>query len=858
MIKTTDVRVLNESFELISIIDIYESFIWTDRFNECGDFELYTKLDPALLNVIQIGYYLEIPESDRLMVVESVVLEDDHENGKVLTIKGRSLESILDRRVIWDPIVLENVGFGSLMKTILYACFIDPTDPTRKVDNFIFDEPVDADIEGIVIEGIQLFGENLYDVVTSLCQNYRVGYKITLTDENKLKFSLYKGLNRTYDQDENDVVIFSNDLDNLLSSNFAQSNDSLKTACLVLGEGDGSDKTKVEVNRNGSYSGLARREMSISESIATDGTTVTNDNYKLQLYQKGTEALSENDLNTTFDGEVDPTRLYSYEKDYFLGDLVQTVNSFSMETVSRVVEYIRSYASSGVNFYPTFAHDSTEQNTTYNVISYNVVSARKAVEDAERAYQAANSAQDDADRAQEAADAAQGSADEAKGAATQAKADAKAAHDAADAAQESADDALEKAEDAEAAAVNANTSANGALNSLATVESVIDTLSWISEHGVYQITDDTTNENGKLYFSIVATAVTSPDATKIKQYYEKGYQSYTFEGDGEQTAFDLSRTETSVTVTINGTATTAFTLSGKTITFNSTPAENSVIVVTSNSHVAYILTTDKQIVSSKTYYTLDATPSTDADDPASIGLYELMGIDEAVNNYIMSHLSLTDDGLYVLSDDSGYKVLISNSSVDILDPRGVKVFKIGAKVENDVNTPFRLGGDKAYIEYYDSNNDSVLDSLKIVGARITIGGLENTIESVIQTEITNREKMGSDIRQDVGTDINNLETEVKKNSTYRGQLGGYIDMQTDPNYTPYITIGETSSQTKVQITNEQINFISAGKTTATANGQMFDAPQGKFQVLKMQTTRGEGNLRWIARSNGHVTLKVVK
>ena len=37
-----EVLVLNTEFESVAIIDTFESLIWTDRYYEAGDFEIYT------------------------------------------------------------------------------------------------------------------------------------------------------------------------------------------------------------------------------------------------------------------------------------------------------------------------------------------------------------------------------------------------------------------------------------------------------------------------------------------------------------------------------------------------------------------------------------------------------------------------------------------------------------------------------------------------------------------------------------------------------------------------------------------------------------------------------------------------
>ena len=48
-----DIYVLNDNFERVGIIDGYTSIIWTIRYYEPGDFELYLAADNNILNLIQ-------------------------------------------------------------------------------------------------------------------------------------------------------------------------------------------------------------------------------------------------------------------------------------------------------------------------------------------------------------------------------------------------------------------------------------------------------------------------------------------------------------------------------------------------------------------------------------------------------------------------------------------------------------------------------------------------------------------------------------------------------------------------------------------------------------------------------------
>ena len=67
-----NVFVLDENLETIAIIDTYVSLIWTERYSEHGDFELYTFADPDIMSCIRANRYLRLNESNTVMIVESI------------------------------------------------------------------------------------------------------------------------------------------------------------------------------------------------------------------------------------------------------------------------------------------------------------------------------------------------------------------------------------------------------------------------------------------------------------------------------------------------------------------------------------------------------------------------------------------------------------------------------------------------------------------------------------------------------------------------------------------------------------------------------------------------------------------
>lgn len=355
-----ELLIMDSNFEGIETLDIFESLIWTDRYYEAGDFEIYMPASEKMINTLKEDLYLYNRESDHIMVIEDVQIDTDVEEGAHLTVTGRSLESLLERRIIWNQTTLSGSLQDGIQK-LLNENAINPSDPARAIPNLIFSASSDEAITSLSLNG-QYWGENLYETIQSICESAEIGWKIVLNDENQMVFSLYAGVDRSYNQTKNPYVIFSPGFDNLLNSNYVSSKKTLKTVTMITGEGEGTDKkfTVAECS-NGAGSGLGRRELytdgsSISQ---TDGeNTIPDNEYLSLLKQKGIEELAKNVRTESFEGEVTSGKTYTYGIDYFMGDIVQNVNEFNVQATSRVIEYVMSQDTGGTEMYPTFASHS--------------------------------------------------------------------------------------------------------------------------------------------------------------------------------------------------------------------------------------------------------------------------------------------------------------------------------------------------------------------------------------------------------------------------------------------------------------------------------------------------------------------
>lgn len=131
----------------------------------------------------------------------------------------------------------------------------------------------------------------------------------------------------------------------------------------------------------------------------------------------------------------------------------------------------------------------------------------------------------------------------------------------------------------------------------------------------------------------------------------------------------------------------------------------------------FVLTSDTQVTPGKTYWTRSGS-GTDADpyvytpvatpDASLISTYyEVSGVDTTMDDYITSHLALTDDGLFLLKDGSGYRLKLTDSGAYIIDIDGNDVNTMNA----DGNTIGRPNESRQILDYH---------SLKLVDKEETV------------------------------------------------------------------------------------------------------------------------------------------
>lgn len=361
-IQITVFQVDNNTFEALGDISQYTSLLWPDAYNGYAQFELWAPITPdnaALLkkkNIIWCG-------GENAAVIEIVKATVDDKGEKIYDIKGRTLEKYLTERMINGT--YSGSGHAStLMYDMVDKNAIHPSNANRKIPYLV--NAVDKQV-GNEISQYQKTGGALYDALYQMASESDIGFSVLFDSRNKrLVFEVRKGADRTQDNDEgNDPVVFSTELEDILSSEYYGNIQDEKNVALVQGEDKGEARKSVLVGKVDAY-GFDRKELYVdardlqSEVFNADGTStpLTPAQYLEVLTQRGNEKLSECEIIETFEAQIRQFGDIQYEfgVDYVKGDKVTVIDEQLGVIVSARITNVEEQYDEEYNLVLTFGY----------------------------------------------------------------------------------------------------------------------------------------------------------------------------------------------------------------------------------------------------------------------------------------------------------------------------------------------------------------------------------------------------------------------------------------------------------------------------------------------------------------------
>ena len=329
-----DFYIYDTSLNAVGIIDSYTSMIWTLRYNDIGDFEMYIKSTPEILSMCKIGRYIVRKSDGTMMVIKSITQSESVENGDYMTVSGVGIESIISQRIAWDMTILQGRAEECIYMLIDNNC-ITTADTARIIPKLKLSPRKHLAKE---ITPTDYTGINILDAIKQICSVVGYGFRITF-DSGSLIFEVYDGVNHSKNQAINPQIIF--DSESLSETKYQNDNNNYKNVVLIGGSGESTNRIFTSY---GTATGIDRFEIFVDSSGESD-TTV--------LKSAGRDALQDHKNTKTFDGEL--SNYQAYGVNYALGDIVQIENSSGISATSRVIEIIQSIDDNGVYTIPTFS-----------------------------------------------------------------------------------------------------------------------------------------------------------------------------------------------------------------------------------------------------------------------------------------------------------------------------------------------------------------------------------------------------------------------------------------------------------------------------------------------------------------------
>lgn len=384
------------TFEMQDVIENFESLIWTERYYGDSECQITFPIDLSTAAKLPLDIFLGIEESNELLILDTI----NFANGR-MTAKGISILTWLNNRFIRTSknhktrTTKMNGPPGQILWEMLDGCigldsvYMSPstTDIPQKyldklpipeigLDDFdISDDPVTVKVS---------FGP-LYDQMRIIAEAHKIGMRILyqgILDPDAdipLLFKSYKGLNKTHTQDPDadeqyPIVRFSAELNSLENFRQISSKALYKTLAFAfasaidydLGSDPGANcgvAFREDQDDDTIGFGFDCRAMQIFADDITGYSTPTTDekNDLLQmLANHAKHALSKAILIQAVDGDISPTNMFEYGRDYNLGDFVEIQGVDGVVSSTQVTEHIISEEATGDTAFVTLGQNAAD------------------------------------------------------------------------------------------------------------------------------------------------------------------------------------------------------------------------------------------------------------------------------------------------------------------------------------------------------------------------------------------------------------------------------------------------------------------------------------------------------------------
>lgn len=338
------------SVDLVAICDSFSSLLWDVEYYQCGSFEVYIAANTQNVEIFQLDRIVgRDDDSEHFGIIESVKIETDAEDGDYLTVSGRFLTCLLERRIIY-PSFTSNDTYENIVRSVLSRNAISAD--IRSIPGLSM-----GTVSGMCWQGktrLQVSYDNLMEWLYTICETIGGSVNIRI-DNNALKCDLFEGTDRSILQSENPHIVFSDSYNNLLFFSYTADSSVQKNFAYVFGSGEGSARKRTTYYSDTEPTYLDRYEVYVDERNTAHEEDVSDAEFIDLLRESGAENMfppkivSESTI-AAFSNQ------YQYNKDYFVGDYVTVEHTrFGLiQPKIQLIGMIESFDQNGRSLTPTF------------------------------------------------------------------------------------------------------------------------------------------------------------------------------------------------------------------------------------------------------------------------------------------------------------------------------------------------------------------------------------------------------------------------------------------------------------------------------------------------------------------------
>ena len=301
------INIYDENLNLVAPIgENYVSCLWAEGYNTVEPFTLELPATETYKKTIKTDMYVKRVDRENVMVIKTI-----QEQGNKLVISGKQASRVLD-----DVAFVGTINDNSVVDTALVRAY-------NESSGYSSVEVVESGLNDKY--GHQISNKSMLELCQTMCQSGNIGFKAVKVDK-KIQISLYKP--------NNTPVKFSEFIGNVKFDNIVNSVENYKNYAIVLGQGEGENRIRVDVDLT---KGGKRLELLIDGKDIQQEENETEESYKKRLTARGVEKLLEKTKAFSIDIINSPK---GFGTEYDLGyNVLVVISEYNLKFSTRIAKF---------------------------------------------------------------------------------------------------------------------------------------------------------------------------------------------------------------------------------------------------------------------------------------------------------------------------------------------------------------------------------------------------------------------------------------------------------------------------------------------------------------------------------------